>query len=73
MIATFPTCHDPTLRELLRLGLPQRRIAIVHNPEFLNDTSVAQVGVGGVWVGVRWCMWVGGAGVLGGGGVRAAI
>lgn len=28
-MATFPTCHDPTLRELLRLGLPQRYIAMV--------------------------------------------
>lgn len=28
-MATFPTCHDPTLRELLRLGLPQRYIALV--------------------------------------------
>lgn len=29
VVATFPTCHDPTLRELLRLGLPQRYIALV--------------------------------------------
>ena len=28
-VATFPTCHDPTLRELLRLNLPQRYIALV--------------------------------------------
>ncbi|KAL4427608.1 hypothetical protein ABPG75_001697 [Micractinium tetrahymenae] len=41
VVATFPTCHDPTLRELLRLGLPQRYIALVHNPEYLNSTEVA--------------------------------
>lgn len=29
VVATFPTCHDPTLRELLRLRLPQRIIAMV--------------------------------------------
>jgi hypothetical protein len=41
VVATFPTCHDPTLRELLRLRLPQRYIALVHNPELLNSTEVA--------------------------------
>lgn len=44
VVATFPTCHDPTLRALLSLRLPQRYIALVHNPEYLNNT---QVGVGG--------------------------
>lgn len=29
VVATFPTCHDPTLRELLRLRLPQRVIVMV--------------------------------------------
>ncbi|PRW45695.1 hypothetical protein C2E21_5862 [Chlorella sorokiniana] len=43
VVATFPTCHDPTLRELLRLGLPQRYIALVHNPEYLNDTAISSM------------------------------
>jgi hypothetical protein len=43
VIATFPTCHDPTFRELLSLGLPQRYLALVHNPEYLNSTGVVDL------------------------------
>jgi hypothetical protein len=47
VIATFPTCHDPTLRALLALHLPQRYIALVHNPEYLNSTNVSELLVQG--------------------------
>lgn len=47
VIATFPTCHDPTLRALLALHLPQRYIALVHNPEYLNSTDVSELLVQG--------------------------
>ncbi|PSC68981.1 hypothetical protein C2E20_7512 [Micractinium conductrix] len=43
VVATFPTCHDPTLRALLSLRLPQRYIALVHNPEYLNNTQLSSM------------------------------
>eukprot|EP00887_Chlorella_sp_A99_P002208 scaffold21.g2208.t1 len=42
VVATYPTCHLETFRELLSFGLPQRYIAMVHNPDLLNDTATTQ-------------------------------
>ncbi len=41
VFVTFPTCHLEVLVELLRLDLPQRYIAMVHNPDTLNSSAVA--------------------------------
>ena len=41
MIATFPTCHLEVFTTLTALGLPQRYLVTVHNPDALNNTDVS--------------------------------
>lgn len=41
VIGTFPTCHVETVAQLIALGLPQRFLAVVHNPELLADDDVS--------------------------------
>ena len=42
VVATYPTCHLETLQTLLSFRLPQRYIAMVHNPGgMLRDAAAA--------------------------------
>jgi hypothetical protein len=43
VIATFPTCHIHTLQTLTSFDLPQKYIGLVHNPDALNSTDVAEL------------------------------
>ena len=57
VVATFPTCHAEVMRELVALRLPQRYMAVVHNPGVcVNEGCVcvrACVCVAGDWEG-KW-------------------
>lgn len=33
VLATYPTCHEPLLRSLISIGLAQRHLVVVHNPD----------------------------------------
>lgn len=41
VLATYPTCHLGTLQALVATGLPQRYIAMVHNPTLLAADGAA--------------------------------
>lgn len=41
VFATYPTCHLGLAQNLLALGLPQRYLAVLHNPELLATEDAA--------------------------------